>query len=155
MYGVQRRALDAGVAASIVAIPTLAFRDSLWWIVGSNATTSGPAQFAALHGSTTLLAPVLVFTVQTLRAAQLTDNLGAASVKLTTDEPKRLHARRLVESRLDARDLLAVALQEIPGNHDGVHEGVQRDGLPGERGRAAHNRLDRKLFNRLDRLHEP
>ena len=67
MYSVQRRALDAGVAASIVAITTLAFRDSLWWIVGSNVTTSGPAQFAALHGSTTLLALVVVFTVQTLR----------------------------------------------------------------------------------------
>jgi hypothetical protein len=51
----------------IVAITTRAFRNSLWWIVGSNATTSGPAQFAALHGSTTLLALVVVFTMQTLR----------------------------------------------------------------------------------------
>jgi hypothetical protein len=67
LYGVQRRAVDAGVAASIVAVATLAFRDSLWWIVGSNAATSGPAQFAALLGSTTLLALVVVFTVQTLR----------------------------------------------------------------------------------------
>jgi hypothetical protein len=67
LYGVQRRAIDAGVAASIVAIATLAFRDSLWWIVGSNATTAGPAQFAALLGSTTLLALAVVFTTETLR----------------------------------------------------------------------------------------
>ena len=67
LYGVQRRALDAGVAASIVAIATLAFRDTLWWIVGSTATTAGPAQFAVLVGSTTLLALVVVFTLETLR----------------------------------------------------------------------------------------
>jgi hypothetical protein len=67
LYGLQRRAIDAGVAACIVAIATLAFRDSLWWIVGSNATTAGPAQFAALLGSTTLLALVVVFTIETLR----------------------------------------------------------------------------------------
>jgi len=67
LYGVQRRAIDAVVAASTVSIATLAFRDSLWWIVGSNATTAGPAQFAALLGSTTLLALVVVFTMETLR----------------------------------------------------------------------------------------
>jgi hypothetical protein len=67
LYGVQRRALDAGVAASIIAIATLAFRDMLWWIVGSTATTAGPAQFAVLLGSTTLLALVVVFTLETLR----------------------------------------------------------------------------------------
>jgi len=67
LYGVQRRALDAGVAASIFAIATLAFRDTLWWIVGSTATTDGPAQFAVLLGSTTLLALVVVFTLETLR----------------------------------------------------------------------------------------
>ena len=67
LYGVQRRALDAGVAASIFAIATLAFRDTLWWIVGSTATTDGPAQFAVLLGSTTLLALVVVFTLETVR----------------------------------------------------------------------------------------
>jgi len=69
LYGVQRRALDAGVAASIVASATLAFRDWLWWIVGSNATNAGPAPFAALLGRTTLLAFVLVFTVETVRCS--------------------------------------------------------------------------------------
>ena len=67
LYGVQRRALDAGVAASIVAIATLAFRDTLWWIVGSTATTAGPAQFAVLVGGTILLVLVVVFTLETLR----------------------------------------------------------------------------------------
>ena len=66
LYGVQRRALDAGVAASIVAIAPLAFRDTLWWIVGSTATTAGPAPFTVL-GSTTLLALVVVSTLETVR----------------------------------------------------------------------------------------
>jgi len=69
LYGGQRRALDAGVAASIVAIETLAFRDTLWWIVGGTATTAGPAQFAVLLGSTTLLALVVVFTLESLRGS--------------------------------------------------------------------------------------
>jgi hypothetical protein len=67
LCGVRRRALDAGVAASIVAIATLAFRDSLWWVVASTATTAGPTQFAALLGNTTLLTLVVVFTIETLR----------------------------------------------------------------------------------------
>jgi hypothetical protein len=65
-YGAQRRAIDASVAASIVAVATLAFRDWLWWIVGSNAITAGRAQFAALVGGTSLLAFVMVFTSETL-----------------------------------------------------------------------------------------
>jgi len=67
LYGVRRRALDAGIAACIVAIATLAFRDSLWWMVASTATNAGKAQFAVLLGRTTLLALVVVFTVETLR----------------------------------------------------------------------------------------
>ena len=66
LYGVQRRAVDASVAACIVAIAALAFRDSLWWIIGSNSSAARPTQFAALEGSTTLLSFFVVFTVETL-----------------------------------------------------------------------------------------
>jgi hypothetical protein len=67
LYGVQRRAVDAGIVGCIVAIAVLAFRNSLWWIVGSNASTAGQAQFAALLASTTLPGLVMVFTVETFR----------------------------------------------------------------------------------------
>jgi hypothetical protein len=65
--GAQRRAVDACVVACIVAITVLAFRDSLWWIVGSNASAAGPAQFAALLGATAFFGFVVVFAVETLR----------------------------------------------------------------------------------------
>jgi hypothetical protein len=66
LYGVQRRAVDAGVVGCTAAIAALAFRDSLWWIVGSNPTAAGPAQFAALVGGATIFAFVVVFTVEAL-----------------------------------------------------------------------------------------
>lgn len=69
LYGGQRRAVDAGVVACIVAIAALAFRDSLWWIVGSDAAAAGPSQFAALLGIATFIAFVLVFAVETLRGS--------------------------------------------------------------------------------------
>jgi hypothetical protein len=66
LYGVQRRAVDAAVGGCIAAVASLAFRDSLWWIVGSNASAAGPAQFAALVGSAALFAFVGVFAVEAL-----------------------------------------------------------------------------------------
>ncbi len=66
MYGVQRRVVDASVVACIGAITALAFRDSLWWTIGSNSSAAGPGQFATLVGSAALLAFVVAFTVETL-----------------------------------------------------------------------------------------
>jgi hypothetical protein len=66
LYGTRRRAVDASVVACIVAIGTLAFRDSLWWIIGSGPAAAGPGQFALLVGSTTLLAFAAVFAAQAL-----------------------------------------------------------------------------------------
>jgi hypothetical protein len=66
LYGVQRRAVDASVAASLAAIAALAFRDSLWWIVGSTSSAAGPPQFAALAGSATLGVFLAVLTVETV-----------------------------------------------------------------------------------------
>ena len=66
LTGVRRRAVDAGVVACIAAIGALAFRDSLWWIIGSNPLAAGSAQFAALVGGASLFAFVAVFTVEAL-----------------------------------------------------------------------------------------
>jgi hypothetical protein len=54
--GLRRRALDASVAASGAAILALAFRGNLWGIIGSNANTAGPAQFAIFEAAAILLA---------------------------------------------------------------------------------------------------
>jgi hypothetical protein len=64
LCGVRRRTLDAGVVGCLGAIAVLAFHDDLWWIVGSNPTAAGPAQFAALESGAGLLAAVIVFTVE-------------------------------------------------------------------------------------------
>jgi hypothetical protein len=66
LYGVQRRAVDASVAGCVVTICVLAFRDSLWWIVGSSPSAAGPGQFAMLAGSMSLLAFLVVFAAETL-----------------------------------------------------------------------------------------
>jgi hypothetical protein len=65
-YGMQRRMVDASVIGCMTAIMTLAFRNSLWWIVGSNATAAGPSQLAALVGTAGLVTFIFVVTVETL-----------------------------------------------------------------------------------------
>lgn len=65
-YGVQRRVLDASVAACAAAIVILAFRNSLWWVVGSNPVAAGPSEFAALVGSAVLVTFVMVTGAETL-----------------------------------------------------------------------------------------
>lgn len=47
---VPRRVLDASVAASATMLAVLAFRDSLWWVVGSSSAVAGTRQFAVLLG---------------------------------------------------------------------------------------------------------
>jgi hypothetical protein len=66
LYGVQRRAVDASVVACVVAVTVLAFRDSLWWTVGSSPSAAGPGQFASLLAGTTVLAFAMVFIVEML-----------------------------------------------------------------------------------------
>lgn len=66
LCGFRRRILDAGVGSCVAALIALAFRDSLWGIVGSTASSAGAAQFAALVGILTVPAFVIVFAVETM-----------------------------------------------------------------------------------------
>ena len=65
-WGVRRRLLDASVAGCAAATVTLAFRNSLWWIVSSNPNAAGPSQFAALVGRAVLVTFVVVAGAETL-----------------------------------------------------------------------------------------
>jgi hypothetical protein len=64
-YGVQRRVLDASVAGCAAAIAALAFRNSLWWLVGSTTGAAGPSQFAALAGGVVLVTFLVVAGLET------------------------------------------------------------------------------------------
>jgi hypothetical protein len=55
-YGLQRRLVDASVIGCVGAIVALAFRNSLWWIVGTNASAAGNGRFASLLGLAMLVA---------------------------------------------------------------------------------------------------
>jgi hypothetical protein len=65
-YGLQRRAVDATVIACTAAIVTLAFRNYLWWMIGSSPTAAGPQQFATLVGSATVLAFGVALSIEAL-----------------------------------------------------------------------------------------
>lgn len=65
-YGLPRRMVDSSVIACATATVTLAFRNSLWWIVGSSANAAGPAQFALLVGSAALVVFIVVAIVETV-----------------------------------------------------------------------------------------
>jgi hypothetical protein len=62
--GIRRRALDAGVCSCIAVIVSLAFRNSLWWIVSSDQSAAGTGQFAGLLGITILVAFATVFGLE-------------------------------------------------------------------------------------------
>ena len=66
LYGIRRRAVDACVVASIAAVVSLAFRNSLWWVVGSNQSAAGTAQFATLLGAAVLVAFMVVFGAESI-----------------------------------------------------------------------------------------
>jgi hypothetical protein len=76
LHGARRRAVDAFVAACIAVIVALAFRDSLWWVIGSNASSAGPAQFATLIASAGVLsfATILVLESVVRSHSGLADN---------------------------------------------------------------------------------
>jgi hypothetical protein len=50
LAGVPRRLTDATVIACMAALLALAFRNALWWIIGTNANSAGNGQFADLLG---------------------------------------------------------------------------------------------------------
>lgn len=66
LSGVQRRVVDATVAACTAAVGALALRDLLWWVVGSNSVMAGPVQLTMLVGLAALTAFALVFAVESM-----------------------------------------------------------------------------------------
>ncbi len=64
--GAKRRVLDASVAGCAAAILALAFRNSLWWLVGSASGAAGPSQFAVLTGGAVLVAFLVVLGLETV-----------------------------------------------------------------------------------------
>lgn len=64
LSGMRRRTVDASVAACIAAVTALAFRNFLWWAVGSNQSAAGPGQFAVLVGSAFLAAFAVALAVE-------------------------------------------------------------------------------------------
>lgn len=65
-YGLQRQAVDASVIACTAAVVTLAFRNYLFWMIGSTAAAAGPQQFATLVGSAAVLAFGVALSVEVL-----------------------------------------------------------------------------------------
>ena len=66
LHGWQRRTLDAAVVGCVAALAALAFRDLLFWSIGTSSSAAGPPQFAALLISAALLAFFLALAVETL-----------------------------------------------------------------------------------------
>ncbi len=71
LRGARRRAVDGVVAACVASLTALAFRNSLWWAVGSREAAAGPAQFATLVALAALAAFSVAFGVESLRRAHL------------------------------------------------------------------------------------
>jgi hypothetical protein len=66
LAGVPRRLTDATVIACIAALAALAFRNSLWWIIGTNANSAGNSQFAGLLGIAVATAFAAGFTIESI-----------------------------------------------------------------------------------------
>ena len=66
LRGVRRRVLDAMVMACSCTVIALAFRSSLWWIVGTRDALAGLPQLASLLAVVALAAFLLVFSVESL-----------------------------------------------------------------------------------------
>ena len=66
LTGVARRLLDAGVITCVSLLAALAFRNSLWWVVGSNATAAGLPALVLLLGITALAVFALVLALETV-----------------------------------------------------------------------------------------
>jgi len=66
LTGLARRLLDAVVITCVSLLTALAFRNSLWWIVGSNANAAGLAGLALLLAITGLSVFALVLAIETV-----------------------------------------------------------------------------------------
>jgi hypothetical protein len=66
LAGVRRRLIDATVIACLAALVALAFRSSLWWIIGTNANSAGNGQFAGLLGIAVAAAFSAGFAVESI-----------------------------------------------------------------------------------------
>jgi hypothetical protein len=67
LAGRRRQLLDAATATCLGLLVVLAFRNSLWWLVGSSAAAAGIAQTYALLGLSALALFVAVFALEALR----------------------------------------------------------------------------------------
>ena len=66
LAGVRRRLTDATVIACVTALVALAFRNSLWWIIGTNASVAGNGQFAGLLGIAVVAAFAAGLTIESV-----------------------------------------------------------------------------------------
>jgi hypothetical protein len=66
LTGVPRRLTDATVIACIAALVALSFRNSLWWIIGTNANSAGNGQFAVLLGIAVAIAFAAGFAIESI-----------------------------------------------------------------------------------------
>jgi hypothetical protein len=66
LAGARRRLVDAAVIACVAALVALAFRNSLWWMVGTDASSAGNGQFAGLLGIAVVTAFAAGFAVESI-----------------------------------------------------------------------------------------
>lgn len=66
LAGVRRRLIDATVIACLAALVALAFRNSLWWIIGTTANSAGNGQFAGLLGIAVAAAFAAGFAIESI-----------------------------------------------------------------------------------------
>ena len=66
LAGVRRRLIDATVIACLAALVALAFRNSLWWIIGTNANAAGNGEFAGLLGIAVAAAFAAGFAIESI-----------------------------------------------------------------------------------------
>jgi hypothetical protein len=66
LAGARRRLIDATVIACLAVLVALAFRNSLWWIIGTNANSAGNGQFAGLLGIAVAAAFAAGFAIESI-----------------------------------------------------------------------------------------
>ena len=66
LAGVRRRLIDATIIACLAALAALAFRNSLWGIIGTNASSAGNGQFAGLLGIAVATAFAAGFAIESI-----------------------------------------------------------------------------------------
>ena len=64
--GVSRRLADAAVAGAAAVPIALAFRDSLWWTIGSRPSNAGVESLAVLVGLAGIATFAVALTAETL-----------------------------------------------------------------------------------------